>query len=251
MFHHLFGALAACAAVAAVPKVHADEAGHTEGRLAARPGAPTAAPARPGLHRLGLGGERDALLYVPRGYTPERPAGLVVMLHGAGGSARSGLRPFEEDADRRGRLLLAIDARGATWDAVLGGFGPDVAFIDRALAHVFATHAVDPARVAVEGFSDGASYALSLGLANGDLFRDVVAFAPGFVVSAAAHGKPRVFVAHGREDRVLPIDRCSRWIVPRLRQQGLDVRYEEFDGGHGVPARIADAALRWLDAPQG
>jgi predicted esterase len=33
--------------------------------------------------------------------------------------------------------------------------------------------AIDPARVAIGGFSDGATYALSLGLINGDLFKRV------------------------------------------------------------------------------
>ena len=31
------------------------------------------------------------------------------------------------------------------------------------------------------GFSDGASYALSLGAANGDLFTHIAAFSPGFM----------------------------------------------------------------------
>jgi predicted esterase len=36
------------------------------------------------------------------------------------------------------------------------------------------------ATLAVSGFSDGASYALSIGPANGDLFTHVMAFSPGF-----------------------------------------------------------------------
>ena len=51
----------------------------------------------------------------------------------------------------------------------------------RALEQVFARHAVDAGHLAIGGFSDGASYALGLGLANGDFFRDVLAFSPGFV----------------------------------------------------------------------
>ena len=66
--------------------------------------------------------------------------------------------------------VLAPDSRGTTWDAIREGFGDDVTFIDRALEHVFARVSIDPARVTVGGFSDGASYALSLGLANGDVF---------------------------------------------------------------------------------
>jgi phospholipase/carboxylesterase len=35
--------------------------------------------------------------------------------------------------------------------------------------------------VALGGFSDGASYALSLDLTNGDLFASLIAFSPGFI----------------------------------------------------------------------
>ena len=56
---------------------------------------------------------------------------------------------------------------------------------------------VDPARLVIGGFSDGASYALSLGLINGQLFRKVAAFSPGFVVTGEPEGKPRVFISHG------------------------------------------------------
>jgi predicted esterase len=101
--------------------------------------------------------------------------------------------------------------------------------------------AVDPARVAIGGFSDGATYALSLGLVNGDLFPKVVAFSPGFVVEGPVHGKPEFFVSHGTSDPILPIDQCSRIIVPALRKRGYDVTFREFDGGHEVPESVARA----------
>jgi poly(3-hydroxybutyrate) depolymerase len=47
---------------------------------------------------------------------------------------------------------------------------------------------VDPQRICVSGFSDGASYALSLGLANGDLFTHVAAFSPGFMRPPCTQG---------------------------------------------------------------
>jgi phospholipase/carboxylesterase len=64
------------------------------------------------------------------------------------------------------------------------------------------------------GFSDGASYALSLGLTNGDLFRHVIAFSPGFMAPAARRGEPPVFVSHITRDGVLPIGVTSHRIVP-------------------------------------
>jgi predicted esterase len=62
-----------------------------------------------------------------------------------------------------------------------GSYGPDVDFINRSLQYVFDRYTVDPARLGIAGFSDGASYALSLGLPNGDLFSHIIAFSPGFM----------------------------------------------------------------------
>ena len=107
-------------------------------------------------------------------------------------------------------MLLVPDSRGRTWDMILGNYGPDVAFIDQALAQTFSRYALNPARLAIGGFSDGASYALSLGLSNGDLFTHIIAFSPGFMAPAQQQGRPPVFITHGTQDRVLPITRCSR-----------------------------------------
>jgi predicted esterase len=102
--------------------------------------------------------------------------------------------------------------------------------------------------MAVAGFSDGASYALSLGVANGDLFTHIIAFSPGFLAPASRNGQPRIFVSHGVKDGVLPIDSCSRKIVPRLKHAGYEVRYREFDGPHTVPPEVAREALDWFGA---
>ncbi len=51
---------------------------------------------------------------------------------------------------------------------------------------------MDAGRVGIGGFSDGASYALSLGLTNGDLFTHVLAFSPGFMRPASQVGRPKV-----------------------------------------------------------
>lgn len=217
-------------------------------RLQARPAPATGFPEpSPGTRRLdprSVGPE--VLLHVPPGLGDGAPARLVLLLHGAGGDARAGLAPLLPVADAHRLLLLAPAARGATWDAVRGSWGTDVEGIDRALAAVFGSYRVDPAHVVVSGFSDGASYALSLGLANGDLFTHVIAFSPGFVVPGPRVGMPQVYISHGRHDTVLPIERTTRRIVPRLREAGYQVVVREFDGSHAVPPRVAQDAVRWL-----
>jgi len=61
-------------------------------------------------------------------------------------------------ADAAGLVVLAPPSRRETWDVLLGDFGPVVEFIDTALATAFDRCAVDPERVAIGGFSDGARY---------------------------------------------------------------------------------------------
>jgi len=189
---------------------------------------------------------RDGLLYVPAGYGVGKRAPLALTLHGAGGDARSGISHILHLADEAGVVLLAPESRGRTWDVLMGGYGPDVEFIDRALEGTFDQLALDTRRLAITGFSDGASYSLSLGLTNGDLFTHLIAFSPGFMAPATRRGKPPVFVSHGTRDRVLPIERCSRRIVPQLDRAGYRVRYREFDGPHTVPESITREALRWF-----
>ena len=218
------------------------------GRLTARPARPTGI-AEPGLHPLALGDDRDGFYYVPAGYRPDHPAPLVLLLHGAGRRAREGLGWMQPLADSAGLVLLAPDSRDRTWDFVLGPYGPDVAFIDRALAEVFRRVAIDPRRVAIAGFSDGASYALSLGITNADIFSRIVAFSACIVAPAAETGRPRVFLSHGTADRILPIDRCGRRLHDRLVNAGFDVEYHEFDGPHMVPPDVAAAAVAWLARP--
>jgi phospholipase/carboxylesterase len=218
-----------------------------EDRLAARPSTP--APihaAAPGLHSLGLARDRDALLYVPTSYRADHAAPLAVMLHGAGGVAQHGISLVEELADNAGLIVLAPPSRDQTWDVLRGGFGPDVKFIDEALAATFERCAIDAERLAVGGFSDGASYALSLGLTNGNLFTHVIAFSPGFMAPAQQVGAPRIYVSHGTRDTVLQIERCSRRLVPALERAGYDVLYHEFDGPHTVPVDIAREAVEWF-----
>jgi len=186
-----------------------------EGRITARPHANVATSVQ-GEQMLGLDTARDAIIKLPK-----KPAGaplpLIVALHGAGQSARWMLGRIDLAADEAGVAVLAPQSRDSTWDAVHDGFGPDVAFMNRALERVFDTVAIDVTRIAVGGFSDGASYALSLGLINGDLFSRVLAFSPGFVIDGISHGAPQFFISHGTEDPILPIDRCSRRIVRGLK----------------------------------
>ncbi|RDV14493.1 phospholipase [Pontibacter diazotrophicus] len=221
---------------------------YSTGRLTARPvNTSGKAEFTTGVQRLGLDSKKDGLFYVPKRYSNSQPAALAVMLHGAGAPAEQGLSLLQRYADEKNIILIAPASRSYSWDIIASdAFGPDVIFIDQALEFVFGNFAIDPAHVAIGGFSDGASYGLCLGLTNGDLFTHIMAFSPGFVYTLEKNGKPNVYISHGVHDTVLPIDPCARRVVPQLQRQGLEVNYTEFEGGHEIPSNIAESAAEWF-----
>jgi poly(3-hydroxybutyrate) depolymerase len=85
----------------------------------------------PGVQPLGLTTERDTLLYIPANYTPDQPAALALLLHGAGGVAEYGLSILQGLADEHNLLLLAPASRRQTWDMIVDEYGPDVTLIAR------------------------------------------------------------------------------------------------------------------------
>ncbi|HVV38527.1 MAG TPA: hypothetical protein VHC63_18100 [Acidimicrobiales bacterium] len=218
-----------------------------DGRFHARPVPPSRDILEPGLHPLGLAeGPRDGLIYVP---DADGPRPLMLVLHGATMMAKWMARPLVAAADDAELILVIPDSReiGTTWDVLRGGYGPDVEYCDAALAFAFAHCNVDPDNVSIGGISDGASYALSLGVMNGDLFGAIVAWSPGFIApKSVTEQKPRVFLSHGTKDAILPIDRCGRPIAYSLHENGYAVEYIEFDGGHDMPDPIIRASFSWV-----
>jgi phospholipase/carboxylesterase len=214
--------------------------------MASVPHPSAAAEVVTGVNPLNLDRVRDGILYVPTGYQAAAPTPLVVVFHGAGSSGLNCQYAFAS-ADEFGYLLLAPDSRSElTWDLVLGEYGPDIEFLETAVTQTLGRCNVDRRALSVAGHSDGASYALSFGITSGDVFGHILAFSPGVMTPVAARGKPKVFISHGTDDQVMPIDATSRKFVPRLRGLGYDVTYREYEGRHAVPAPIVHEGFTWL-----
>jgi predicted esterase len=206
---------------------------------------PAALSAGPGLHELKLDNARDGVLYVPRNYAAGVAMPLIVWMHGAGGSGNVSA-DLAALADTFGFLVLAPDSREWTWGALLGDWGPDVEFIRRAMQQTRMRYTIDPERIWLGGFSDGASFSLSLGISAGDVFRRVYAGSPGVMQPIAANGKPPIFISHGTSDQTMPIDETSRTFVPRLKALGYDVTYREYEGRHQLPPEILREVIEWF-----
>jgi len=158
---------------------------------------------------------------------------------------------------RRPFHYFAPESPSPSWGTGPKNWGYDYLAINRALEEAFGRYAIDRNRLAIGGFSDGASYALSLGLANGDVFSYVIAFSLGFIVRAQARGRigndnkvriPLVYIAHGTGDNVLPITSTSRIFVSSLRKNSYNVEFREFSGGHHLSRQVVDQAMTWLTA---
>jgi predicted esterase len=239
----------------------------------------TATPARPEEPRSGVSKDRPepptrlvshahlfalpggAVGYVPAS-APAHPP-LLVLLHGAGHRQTEMVEHFEAEADMRGLVLLAPDSAGETWDAVESAKEPpsidsplanrlshrfvssrDEKRVDAAIANLASIVPIDRARTVLAGFSDGATFALAMGLSASEHFAAVIAWSPGIAIRdvSPARGR-RVFVSHGRQDPILKFDVTCGEIVPLLQSEGADVTFLPFDGGHDAPPPVKDAFL--------
>lgn len=189
---------------------------------------------------------------MPASYDRNVAAPLIVLLHGGGGRSSSEWESpsLAQLADSLGAVVLLPDSRFATWDIPqIGEFADDVVFLDAVLRETFTLCRIHPSRIVIGGFSDGATQALSVGAANGDLFDGIVAFSPSFLDTRYAHGLPRVFVSHGNEDKVLPFISTKSALVPYLEKKGHAVTFVEFDGGHTIPSAVGQQAFTWMGTP--
>jgi predicted esterase len=217
------------------------------GRLDFRPHKPTKTIA-PGEHVLEDEAGRRSILYVPPAYDATKPAPFLLALHGATGSGDSMLRGTRPPAEKHGVVVLSPSSRDFTWDAIRGSFSTDFTRIDRMLTQVFDQCAIDPRHVGVVGFSDGATYAISMGIINGDVFTHIIGHSAGFIIPGPVHGRPKVYMSHGRQDTILPIDQCGRRIAAQLTRQAYVLRFDEFDGGHTANPEVRETAVSWFVA---
>ena len=209
-----------------------------------------------GVQKLGT----NAFFYRPAGAS-NSPRPLILLFHGAGMSARNFLEGARADADRCGCLLLSVQSAGATWDTVglvrdaaKNGratrdqlYGADTGRVEQALSLALRAADADRRSVVLAGFSDGASYALSLGLANPAIIRGVIAFAPGFHLEPSAiNPRQRLFIAHSPTDQILSFERTREDTVASLKRAGFDLRFRPFDGGHRVDRAVLSEGIDFV-----
>jgi polyhydroxybutyrate depolymerase len=131
---------------------------------------------------------RHYILHLPPGDVWSVPHPLVLMLHGTGSSAQRmpGQTGLDQAADQRGMIVAYPDGTGRspiteTWHPghccgyALKTHAQDVGFIRALITELRKGLDIDPTRVYVAGFSDGAMMVFRLGC---DLASEVAAIAP-------------------------------------------------------------------------
>jgi phospholipase/carboxylesterase len=190
-------------------------------------------------------------LYVPETWDARTAAPLIVALHGGSGHGRDFLWSWLREARSRGALLLSPTAQDRTW-SIMGGEDVDAARLRAAVEEVAATYAVDRSRVLLTGMSDGATYALLCGLADGMPFTHL---APAcgvlhpFLLARGgiegARGRP-IYLVHGALDWMFPVQ-TARMGRDALESAGARVVYREIeDLSHTYPRDENPRILDWL-----
>jgi phospholipase/carboxylesterase len=190
-------------------------------------------------------------VYVPETWDGRTPAPLVVALHGGSGHGRDFVWSWLREARARGVLLLAPTALGRTW-SIMGGQDLDAPRLRAAVDQVAATYNIDRSRVLLTGMSDGATYALLGGLAEGAPFTHLapacgvlhpLLLARGGILGA--HGR-RIYLVHGALDWMFPVE-TARAGRQALEEAGARVVYREIeDLSHTYPRDENPRILDWL-----
>ena len=194
--------------------------------------------------------EQLAWVVTPPAIEPGRAYPLVVVLHGAGRQDEMIVKGLQ--AERTEAIFVVPRSLGMTWDLIEGTDAPDLRFLDGVLHSLYRRYRIDPAKRALAGYSDGASYALAIGLSNPRTFAAVMAWAAGFLAIDTPNlqpddPKPRVFLEYGTHDQLFPFERVAVPMREVLERMGYPLEFRVDEGGIHWPRReFLGDALAWF-----
>ena len=197
-------------------------------------------------------GPSRAVLLTPEEIDPARRYPLVTVLHGAGRQDELLVRACRGEPERRQALFFVPRSVRPTWDLIAGDERPDLDFLQWAYDLIYRRYPVDPERQALLGYSDGASYALSVGLSNPRVFRAVMGWAAGFAAIDDTNlqpedPKPPVLLEYGTHDELFPFDRIALPMRAELERLGYRVEFRVDEGGRHWPSgSFQSEALDWF-----
>jgi predicted peptidase len=208
----------------------------------------------PGIHDLTADvpgvGMVDYGLSVPRGYSADRPAPLVLALHSGGerpqhyGSAFTRLLVLP-GVDALRPIILAPDCPADSWSDPAADAAV-MALLDR----VMKEYAIDKHRVLVTGYSMGGRGTWFMASAHPELFTGAIPMAASTRdIPAERLGTIPTYIIHSRADEVVPFAPAEQ-NAGALARLGRPVRFEALNDFHHFEMfRYVDAlrrGSRWI-----
>jgi len=209
-----------------------------------------------GFVEVELGASR-AVLLTPAQIDPSRRYPLVTVFHGAGRQDEMLVKACRGEPEARQALFLVPRSLQPTWDLIAGGQGqPDLEFLEYAWELIYRRYPIDAEKQAVVGYSDGASYALSLALSNPGFFDAALCWAAGFAMMdrnavGAENRRTRFYLEYGTADELFPFEQVALPMRENLEQAGYEVEFSVDEGGRHWPSgSFQREALDWYFEPE-
>ena len=166
-----------------------------------------------------FGDDRPVTLHVPKSYSCDKGAPLVIMLHGytATSSIEEAYLGITAESEKRGFLYAHPDGTKDTngnqfWNAtdaccnLYGSKVDDSAYITKVITDVQAAYKVDPKRIYLLGHSNGAFMSYRMACEHGDLIAGIASLAGAMYTDAtkcAAANAVSVLEIHGTADMTI------------------------------------------------
>jgi phospholipase/carboxylesterase len=190
-------------------------------------------------------------VYIPENLPAEKPASLVVALHGGSGHGADFVWSWLREARTRGFILMAPTSQEGTWS--LMGEEHDYKPLLAMLEQVESVRPLDREHILVTGMSDGGTYSLMAGLKKDSPFTHIAPFSgvlhPELPMTGElqnAVGKP-IYLVHGTLDWMFPIE-AAHMAKSELERAGAKLTFREIDGLSHTYARSENPALiQWFN----
>ena len=204
---------------------------------------------------LNANNERDKrggfTLFVPENLDLEKPAPLVIAMHGGTGHGADFLWTWVREARTRGFILMSPTSQQDTWS--LMGEEYDLPALLSMLEYVKENWKIDTSKVLLTGMSDGGTYAMLAGCHENSPFTHLAPFSgvlhPNITMTGHlqyAADRP-VYLVHGTEDWMFPIE-TAYMARQQLGDVGADLTFREIEGlSHTFARSELPALLAWFD----
>lgn len=204
-------------------------------------------------------------IFIPAKVKAGEKSPVLVLLHGVGSNERD-LASLASHFDQRFAVVsvrapLTLGTENYGWFHVK--FTPEGPLHNQAeaetsrklltdfITQLRAQPGIDPSRVFVLGFSQGAIMGLSLAFTEPELFHGLIAIAGRTLQEVAAKAAPRkvspeVLLIHGKEDNKLPYFHAEA-TESVLKRAGYKYEFQSYEAGHELNEAMLQDIRAWLD----